>query len=748
MDEELQAILQEFLAESGEALDQVENDLVALERDPHDLEALRRIFRAMHTIKGTCGFLGLARLERVAHAGEGLLARLRDGELAMTEEIASALLALVDAVRGMLAEVERTGTDGSDGHDELVALLGRLKEGGAAPREAPAEAGGGAAPREARTGAAAEEGSPAQAGASAEAAAAEAPAPPESAEAAPAAGTPPAARGSAEGHIRVDVALLDRLMNLVGELVLTRNQIQQFADEEEDGTFSRAVHRLDLITRELQQEFMKTRMQPVSNVWSKFPRVVRDLAREAGKRVRVEMEGKETELDRSLIEAIRDPLTHLVRNAVDHGIEAPEERRARGKPEEGLLRLSARHEGGHVVIEIEDDGGGLPTERIRRKAVERGLLSGEQAAAMGEQELAQLIFQPGFSTAEKVTKISGRGVGMDVVKTNIETYGGTIEVDSRAGRGTTVRIHLPLTLAIMPALVVACAGQRFAVPQASIAELIGLAGAGQGIEWLHGAPVYRLRGQLLPLAFLDRVLGLRERGEGGHIVVIRTERRAFGLVVDDVVASQEIVVKPLPRLLKGVHEFAGCTIMGDGRVVVILDVLGVAQRGGLVGEGAQHVVAMRAGPEEGPAVEAGAARWLVVDSTDGGRMALPLEEVVRLEELPREQIDRAGERLMARCRGQILPLAHIADLVEERRRRARAPRRLEEGDAAVPAIVCAGAGGEFAVLVEGVVDIVPAVPLKGPPTRGGVRGTAVVHDRVTEVVDTAWLAARMAEAGV
>lgn len=390
----------------------------------------------------------------------------------------------------------------------------------------------------------------------------------------------------ADTSIRVDVGLLDKLMNLVGELVLARNQITQFGSSQEDPAFLGTVQRLNLLTGELQAGVMKTRMQPVGSVWGKFPRLVRDLAVACGKQVRIDMEGQETELDRTIIEAVRDPLTHMVRNAVDHGIEPPAERAAWGKPAEGRLFLHALHEGGKVVIELTDDGGGIDPRRVRDKALLSGLVTPEQAARLGDRELLDLIFLPGFSTTDRVTQFSGRGVGMDVVRTNIEKIGGTVDVDSTLGRGTTIRMKIPLTLAIIPALVVSTGGDRYAIPQVSLLELVRLEGeqVRKGVEQFHGIPVYRLRGNLLPLVYLDRELGVEpiRAGDEINIVVLQADDRPFGLVVDAIRDTEEIVVKPLQKALKGIGVFSGATIMGDGNVALILDVLGLAQRAGVV----------------------------------------------------------------------------------------------------------------------------------------------------------------------
>ena len=505
-------IVQEFLVESLEGLDQLEHDFVELEKNPDDNARLANIFRCIHTIKGTCGFLGFSKLESVTHRGENLLSKLRDGALRLNPEITSALLTLVDAVRSIMACIEADGSEGDTDFSALIDLLTRLHTGEAGeaaaepasqdatePAEEPAPA---AAPEasEAAAEAAAPPEPAAEAAAPPEPAASAAPAPPEPAAAAPAPPEPTPAPAAAapepevtkkpetnsisDRSIRVDVELLDQLMNLVGELVLARNQVLQYSAAESSSMLNATSQRLNLITSELQEGVMKTRMQPIGNVWSKFPRVVRDLAVACGKKVRIEMDGKETELDKTLIEAIKDPLTHIVRNAIDHGLENPDDRVAVGKDACGVLHLRAYHEGGQVNIEISDDGRGIDPSRVLDKAMKRGLLTGEQASRMSDREILNLIFMPGFSTAEKVTNISGRGVGMDVVRSNIESIGGTVDISSTVGLGTLLRIKIPLTLAIIPALIVRCGGDRYALPQVSLLELVRLEGetAKSGIE--------------------------------------------------------------------------------------------------------------------------------------------------------------------------------------------------------------------------------------------------------------------------
>src|SRR5665213_3369734 len=531
-------IVKEFLIESAENLDKLDRDFVTLEKNPGDKELLSSIFRVVHTIKGTCGFLGFQKLESVTHAGENILGKLRDGKLVMNADRTSALLALVDAVRKMLAEIEKTEKDGDGDYDNLISALTHLLKDGAAGKSKPVWA---------------EQPDPVLV--SDESLLTETSS---GKEISKTANRAVETSGVSETAIRVEVGLLDRLMNLVGELVLARNQILQFSSTQESAGLGNAPQRLSWITSELQEGIMKTRMQPIGNVWSKFPRVVRDLAAACGKKVRLEMEGKETELDKTLIEAIKDPLTHIVRNSIDHGIESPEKRREAGKDEEGLLSLKAYHEGGQVNIEIVDDGGGISSDKIRDKAISKGLISPESAKQMSERELFNLIFLPGFSTAEKVTHVSGRGVGMDVVKTNIERINGVIDIQSKPGQGTTLKIKIPLTLAIIPALMVTSKNNRYAIPQVNLLELVRLEEdqIQKEIQLIHGAPVYQLRGHLLPLVFLNQELALSDGLDLAlnslNIVVLKAGDHQFGLVVDAVNDTQEIVVKPLTKILNHV----------------------------------------------------------------------------------------------------------------------------------------------------------------------------------------------------
>ena len=782
-------IVREFLVESTENLDQLDRDLVALEKDPKAEDILASIFRTIHTIKGTSGFLGFGKLESVTHVGESLLSKMRDGELVLSAEITSGLLVMVDAVREMLANIEATGQEGDRDHQTLIESLTRLQN--LEPETSLAKAG----PLSATS-------SPSpQDRASEETGEVDKPLgeilvdkgktspgrvaaalrkqdlgdprrigeilvengsvkPPDVLEAMQEQ-KEVRALAATDSNIRVDVGLLDKLMNLVGELVLARNQILQFSTTQQDPAFLSTSQHLNLITTELQEGVMKTRMQPIGNIWSKFPRVVRDLATACGKQVHIEMEGKETDLDKTIIEAIKDPLTHLVRNVVDHGIETPEKRLACGKPAEGRLFLRAFHEGGQVNIEISDDGAGVNLEEVKRKALERGLVTPDHAARMSEREILNVIFLPGFSTAKKVTNVSGRGVGMDVVKTNIEKIGGTVDIQSRPSQGTTLKIKIPLTLAIIPALIVTSGGDRYAIPQVSLLELVRLEGeqARKGIEMIHGVPVYRLRGHLLPLVHLKRELGATANAQtqGGpqsqeassvtvekealnsrnvNMVVLQADDRHFGLVVDEINDTEEIVVKPLGKQLKGISTFAGATIMGDGQVALILDVLGLAQRANVVSEVRDRGMGEKATETE--ARHDDGESLLLLRGPDDGRMAIPLSLVARLEEFSRNTIEKAEGRHVVQYRGQILPLIHLSSALPERRQKPRSSGPSEPGAEGekIQVVVYTDQGRSVGLVVDRILDIAhQAVKIQKQTGRQGTLGSLVVQGRVTELLD-------------
>jgi two-component system chemotaxis sensor kinase CheA len=778
-------IVKEFLVESYENLDRLDRELITLEKSPNDREILGSIFRTIHTIKGTSGFLAFDQLGAVTHVGESLLGRLRDGQLTLNPAITTGLLAMVDAVRQMLASIEATGVEGERDDRTLISRLTSLqtaadavgKSGATGKRKAAAAAAGAAqAIRSSRTGSATS-GSAKMREAmvvdAVEKLKTASPAPPPEVVAERPAESPaerpverttakaqtneaadgqhgqPAAPGqsASDSTIRLDVALLDQLMNLVGELVLARNQILQFANRSEESGLLATSQRLNLITTELQEGVMKTRMQPIGNIWSKFPRTVRDLALACGKQVRVEMEGAETELDKTLIEAIKDPLTHLVRNSVDHGIERPEVRQVAGKNPEGRLFLRAFHEGGQVNIEISDDGAGLNQDAIRNKAVQKGLISADQAGRMSDREIVNLVFLPGFSTAEVVTNVSGRGVGMDVVKTHIEKIGGTVDLQSKPGQGVMVRMKIPLTLAIIPALIVTSAGERYAVPQVNLLELVGLdrEQARKGIEFIHGSPVYRLRGRLLPLIYLENSLQTATTAAAGgglgrtNIVVLEADGRHFGLVVDEINDTEEIVVKPLSKHLKNISVYAGATIMGDGKVALILDVLGLAQRSKVLAEGRERMPS----EEVQSTAEGGNGKHKLVLFTGpgGAQMAVPLQLLARLENIPGGHVERSGNQWVAQYRGQILPLIRVSHALEERRQLSRGEDALRlPTTATLQVLVLEHEHKSCGLVVNHILDIVEsALEPQSPATRAGVLYSSVVAERVTELLDVSAL---------
>ena len=681
-------VVREFLVESYENLARLDQELVALEANPKDKALLAAIFRTFHTIKGTCGFLGFSILEKITHQAENVLSQLRDGKRDLTPSLTTLILETVDAVRRVLSSIEAGNSEGADTFEALIARLTAAAQG--APE----------------------------------------PAPPAAPPAAPTGEDESKSASISDTNIRVGVGLLDKLMDLVGELVLARNQILQYNTEREDTTLDATSQRLNLITTELQSSVMKTRMQPIGMVWNNLPRVVRDTAVALGKQIRLEMDGAETELDRTIIEAIKDPLVHLVRNACDHGIERPEARAAKGKPAQGKLCLRAYHEGGQVNIEISDDGSGIDASRVTRKAIEKGLLRPEQADKLTEKEQLNLIFQPGLSTIESVTKLSGRGVGMDVVKSHIEKIGGTVDLSSRPGEGCTIKLKIPLTLAIIPGLVVTSGGERFVIPQVSLLELIRLDAdtKDKQVENVHGTLVYRRRGSLLPVTFLNRVLGLSSprATEAVNMVVLQAEDRQFGLVVDGIHDTQEIVVKPLGKQLKGLSVYAGATIMGDGRVALILDVLGIGQCSGVLAGLSER--AQSSAAQESKSADH-RQRLLLFRAGSFTRLAVPLSLVARLEEIPRSSVEHAGGRQVVQYRGSILSLIPLAAILED-----AAP----VDASADPLQVIVFNDGEHGagLIVDQILDVVEeSVTVRQKTSHKGLLGSAVVGKQVADLLD-------------
>lgn len=779
-------LLREFLTETFESLDTVDNQLVRFEQEPNNAKILDNIFRLVHTIKGTCGFLGLPRLEALAHAAETLMGKFRDG-MPVTGEAVTLILTTIDRIKDILGGLEATEAEpeGEDGDligelerlsmrtpEELAAELGEAPPLAEAVEDDAAEAPAEAAPAEPavaegtlvaqtlerplRPGEvsldelerafretaieveapplvpAAQQDAPAPA-AAAPAAEAAKPAPKPAAKAAKKANDQEAAPAEgdriANQSIRVNVDTLEHLMTMVSELVLTRNQLLEISRRHEDTEFKVPLQRLSTVTAELQDGVMKTRMQPIGNAWQKLPRIVRDLASELGKHIELEMHGADTELDRQVLDLIKDPLTHMVRNSADHGLEKPEERVRNGKPEQGTIRLSAYHEGGHIVICIADNGRGLDTERIKAKALANGLVTEADVEKMTEAQIHKFIFAPGFSTAAEVTSVSGRGVGMDVVRTNIDQIGGTIEIKSVAGEGSSVTIKIPLTLAIVSALIVEAGGDRFAIPQLAVVELVrARANSEHRIERIKDTPVLRLRDKLLPLMHLKKLLHIDDgtgstEPENGFIVVTQVGSQTFGIVVDAVFHTEEIVVKPMSTKLRHIGMFSGNTILGDGAVIMIVDPNGIAQALG-TSVSAQHDLSEQSAATRAASTEQ-LTSLLVFRSGSPQPKAVPLSLVTRLEEIAADKIETSNGRYMVQYRDQLMPLV------------------LMEGVAVAttgvqPILVFADEDRSMGLVVDEIVDIVEEhLQIQVGSSREGILGSAVIKGLATEVIDVA-----------
>ena len=888
-------LLSEFLTETFENLAVLDVELVKLEQNPNDVELLGNIFRLVHTVKGTCGFLGLPRLESVAHAGENVLGKVRDGELDVTPDAVSLILECLDRIRSIMGDLEATASEPQGDDSDLIKRLNAFADGAAAvaapapaatkapaapppqsvPPQSASSAQGGSvvslqAARPAKPGGAsiyeqiggmgtidaivevlfnrvlgdlrlksffdgmnidqlqgrAREyfskvaGGPdsfneadlkaaharlcslgfndtqfdafaghIQAamnmlevptgitamimgvvfstrdevvgrvapgdGITSLSAAPAAAAPVSAAPAQPASSAmvtelhpaepkaeKPAAKPAAEAGeskdsavanqtIRVNVDLLENLMTMVSELVLTRNQVLQILRKHKDSEFAAPLQRLNHVTSELQEGVMKTRMQPIGNAWSKLPRLIRDLSHELKKKIDLVMIGQDTELDRQVLEMIKDPLTHMVRNSADHGLETPEDRRRAGKPETGKVTLNAYHEGGHIIIEIADDGRGLALSKIKAKILQNNLASESELDGMSEQQIQQFIFKAGFSTAAKVTSVSGRGVGMDVVKTNIEKIGGTVELRSTEGKGTTFVIKIPLTLAIVSALIVECSGERFAIPQISVVELVRASSSGElKVEKIKDTPVLRLRNRLLPLVSLREMLrldtGEAKTDEDTFIVVTQVGTYSFGIMVDRVFDTEEIVVKPVAPILRDIEMFSGNTILGDGSVIMILDPNGIAARSGQMGMGDSAAAENMARKSRTTGEEV--VPLLLFKAGDGAPKAVPLALVARLEELDRSTIENSNGRWVVQYRGQLMPLVPM-DAGQEV---SREPGRQ-------PVLVFSDREHSMGLMVDNIVDIVEArLNVELSAAAPGRIGSAVIAGHATEIIDTGY----------
>jgi two-component system chemotaxis sensor kinase CheA len=720
-------LLAEFLTETSESLDVVDVELVRFEQEPNNTAILGNIFRLVHTVKGTCGFLGLPRLEALSHAAETLMGKFRDG-MPVTAEAVTLVLSTIDRLKDVLAGLEQNQQepDGSDA--DLIAELERAalgaagRQGKVGPADDKSTAGSlvyQVLERQLRPGEASldelerafqetpVEEPVAKADAKQKAKVAE--------------DEERADSKVASQSIRVNVDTLETLMTMVSELVLTRNQLLEIVRRHEDSEFKVPLQRLSNVTAELQEGVMKTRMQPIGNAWQKLPRIIRDLSAELGKEIDLTMHGADTELDRQVLDLIKDPLTHMVRNSADHGLETPDVRRAAGKPEKGTIRLSAYHQGGHIIIEISDDGRGLNSGKIRRKAIDLGLASDIDVEKMTEAQIHKFIFVPGFSTAGAITSVSGRGVGMDVVRNNIDQIGGTIDVKSVPGEGSSFTIKIPLTLAIVSALIVESAGERFAIPQLSVVELVrAQANSEHRIERIKDTAVLRLRNKLLPLIHLKTLLaiGEGENAETGFIVVTQVGAQTFGIVVDSVFHTEEIVVKPMSTKLRHIEMFSGNTILGDGAVIMIIDPNGIAQTVGT----ASPVASDEDGEAE--ARKEKTHSFLVFRAGSPQPKAVLLSLVTRLEEIDTRKIELSNGRHLVQYRGQLMPLVRVNDAVRLR------------AEGTQPLLVFSDGGRSMGLIVDEIVDIVEdTLDIEVGSDTPGLLGCAVIKGQATEIID-------------
>lgn len=784
----------EFIAETKDSLGQIDNDLITLEQNPNDKAIIGNIFRLMHTVKGTCGFLGLGRLEKLAHHAENVMGRFRDGDLEIKQEYVSLILESVDQIKFLVEELEMNGAEPAGDDSGLISKLDAVYEGrdggvaetlveelSTAPNpnnegglsdaelkaleEAFANAEGPAdmlAPKEEEIVAPVVEEKPAAPAPQAKAPTASADDSDEKTPATQAAGAP-------VQSLRVNVDVLENLMTMVSELVLTRNQLIQIMRTSKDSEFDTPLQRLNHVVSDLQEGVMKTRMQPVGNAWGKLPRIIRDISIELGKKIDLQMNGQETELDRQVLDLIKDPLTHMVRNSADHGIEKPQERAAAGKPETGTIILNAYHEGGHIIMEIKDDGKGLNTKRIGEKAIENRLATEDELNGMTDKQINQFIFAAGFSTAAAVTAVSGRGVGMDVVRTNIEKIGGTIDLESTEGKGTTVSIKIPLTLAIVSALIVASKGEKFAIPQLAVQELVmGSANGENKIEMIKGAPVYRLRDHLLPLIYLDDLLGLEktskksadivslehkkdqakssEEGqaevttkkdnvvalkgqavsENQYIVVTKVGAYSFGIVVDRVYDTEEIVVKPVASILKHIELFSGNTILGDGTVIMILDPGGIARSSGEITVSDTTEKKVEAVKNKGLEKTS----LILFHGSDNAPKAVPLQLVSRLEDVDVSKIEYSNGKMMIQYRDSLMPLVKFDD-------------SLQLNEKQQPTLVFSDGRRTMGLMVKSIIDIMEDyINVQINADSESSLGSAIIDGQATDVISVGYYLSR------
>jgi two-component system chemotaxis sensor kinase CheA len=769
----------EFITETNESLAEIDMDLLNLEQNPNDQALLGNIFRLMHTIKGTCGFLGLPRLEKVAHHAENVLGRFRDGDLEVKPEYVTLIFESIDRIKFIVGEIENSGAEPEGDDSALINHLDAVYEGKDSAPTSPEltpeqEVEEMVALNENKTSVAIEGHISAEELAALEEAfnnaefdpdfynedkqEVEAEAVAEKKEDKPAPAPAPIAAQQEEDNapaaqnaapktvqsLRVNVDVLENLMTMVSELVLTRNQLLQIQRHTTDGAFDSPLQNLNHVVSELQEGVMKTRMQPVGNAWSKLPRIIRDLCIDLGKKIDLVMTGQDTELDRQVLDLIKDPLTHMVRNSADHGVEMPEERKAAGKKETGTINLNAYHEGGHIIIEIIDDGKGLNTARIKQKAIDNGLATAEELEAMSANQIHQFVFHAGFSTAEKVTSVSGRGVGMDVVRTNIEKIGGTIDLKSTEGKGSTFSIKIPLTLAIVSALIVESAGERFAIPQLSVQELVMASDTGENrIEQIKGTPVFRLRDHLLPLIHLDELLQIKKpevveeqkldedgnvvsfskhkKSRNKHIVVTKVGAYLFGIIVDQVHDTEEIVVKPVASILKNIEIFSGNTILGDGTVIMILDPAGIARATGEISVSDTHAAKDEL---EAQKRHNESTSLLLFSTGKGAPKAVPLSLVSRLEDIDTSKIEPSDGKLLIQYRGELIPLIKFEESLE---------LKTEEMQ---PTLIFTDGRRTMGLMVDNIVDIIEErINIQINATSENYLGSAIIKEKATDIID-------------
>lgn len=754
-------LISEFLTETNESLEELDNDLVHLEQRPNDKDLLGKIFRLMHTIKGTCGFLDLPRLEKVAHHAENVLGRFRDGDLDVTPAYVTLIFESIDCIKFIVGAIEDTGGEPPGDDAALIEKLDAVYEGRDQEHTESAEDTPSEENEEQKEPASDQPIDPLEA-------AFGAPVPAEmtgqneefkvpsssstnhlesknedTQSAIETADTSQDIRKVATTQsLRVNVDVLEKLMTMVSELVLNRNQLLQILRGQTDSEFAAPLQRLNHVVSDLQEGVMKTRMQPIGNAWSKLPRIIRDLSMELDKKIELEMRGQDTELDRQVLDLIKDPLTHMVRNSGDHGIELPADRVQIGKPETGKILLNAYHEGGHIIIQISDDGKGLSLEKIKAKVIENGLASAEELEEMSAKQIQQFIFKAGFSTAEKVTAVSGRGVGMDVVRTNIEKIGGSIELDSEEGKGSTFTIKIPLTLAIVSALIVEAGGERFAIPQLSVRELVMTSAQAENkIEMIKGSPVFRLRDHLLPLVSLSEILGLKEDTTrqkendnaeqndvieavdddcNQYIVVTKVGMYNLGIIVDRVFDTEEIVVKPVAKILRDLDLFSGNTILGDGSVIMILDPNGIAKRTGEIETEIQK------SEDTAEMLETAKEKTALLLFRAGGKApkAVPLSLVARLEKIQLDKIEHSGDQMMVQYRDTLMPLLTFNSSVTL------------EGNKDKPTLVFTHKNHSMGLVVDEIIDITEQIiDIQIENGKNGVLGNSIINGKATDVID-------------